>query len=224
LHCRWNAYRKYRNPLLVPVTHKTMMEGRMASHMESRDIMSLPLTLYEDIRDELSSGDLLFASGEYLLSKAIQKFTGSPWSHVGVIFRLKDIDRILLLESVEDYGVRFAPLSRYLNDYENEKPYKGRIVLARCEGVDDEIVSGLSGFGIDELARSYGNREIAEIAARIALGIGKKEQGREYICSELVYECFSHAGKEFQGEESGGYITPEDIWRNEKVAFLCRIL
>jgi hypothetical protein len=39
-----------------------------------------------------------------------------------------------------------------------------------------------------------------------------------------VYECFSHAGKEFQGEESGGYITPEDIWRNEKVAFLCRIL
>jgi hypothetical protein len=195
----------------------------MAAHMELKDIKTLPVTLYEDIRDSLASGDLLFASGEYLLSKTIQKFTDSPWSHVGIVFRLDSIDRIMLLESVEDIGVRFIPLSKYLTGYEHEKPYRGRVVLARCQGVDAEIVSGLTGFGIDELMRTYRNDEVAEIAARIALGIGKKERGTQYVSSELVYECFSHAGKEFEYDVQS-FIAPEHIWLNESVSLMGRIL
>lgn len=195
----------------------------MATHLESKDIKALPITSYQDIRAQLKSGDLLFASGDYLVSKAIQKFTGSPWSHVGIVFRLDSIDRMLLLESVEDMGVRFAPLSRYLSDYENGKPYKGRVVLARCKDVNTEIVGGLAKFGIDELTRPYDKDEIAKIMARIALGIGKKERDREYICSELVYECFSNAGREF-GYDARGFISPENIWVDKNVSLVCRIL
>jgi hypothetical protein len=139
------------------------------------------------------------------------------------MFRLDSIDRILLLESVEDMGVRFVPLSKYLTDYEHGKPYRGRIVMARCAGVDEEIVSGLAGFGIDELTRPYDKDEVAQIVARIALGIGKKERDRDYICSELVYECFSHAGKEFAYDERG-FISPENVWLNEAVSLVARIL
>lgn len=195
----------------------------MASHIESKDIKALPVIPYSDLRAKLKSGDLLFTSGDYLVSKAIQKVTGSPWSHVGIVFRLDSIDRMLLLESVEDMGVRFAPLSKYLNDYEDGKPYKGRVVLARCKDVTANTVAGISTFGIDELTQPYDKDEIAKILARVALGIGKKEKDREYICSELVYECFSRAGKEFEYNPKG-FISPEDIWLDEKVSTVGRIL
>lgn len=195
----------------------------MADHIESKDIKALPVLSYSDLRAKLKSGDLLFASGDYLVSKAIQAVTDSPWSHVGIVFRLDSIDRILLLESVEDMGVRFAPLSKYLSDYENGKSYKGRVVLARCKDVDSNTVAGISTFGIDELTQPYDKDEIAKILARVTLGIGKKEKDREYICSELVYECFSHAGKEFAYNPKG-FISPEDVWVDQKLSLVGRIL
>lgn len=195
----------------------------MADHIESRAIKQLKVIPYDKLRSTLKSGDLFFTSGDYLVSKAIQACSGSPWSHVGVVFRLDSIDRLLLLESVEDMGVRFAPLSKYLVDYENGKPYKGRAVLARCKNVGREIVEAVASFGIDELTHPYDKDEIAKILARVALGIGKKERDREYICSELVYECFSRAGREFAFDRRG-FVSPENIWCDEKVALVGRVL
>ncbi len=195
----------------------------MAEHLESKEIKALPVLPYAEIRKGLKSGDVFFTSGDYLISKAIQKMTGSPWSHVGIVFRLDSIDRVLLLESVEDMGVRFAPLSKYLNDYENGKPYKGRAVLARCADVTLDTVANLAMFGIDELTQPYDKDEIAKIMARITLGVGKKERDREYICSELVYECFAHAGKEFAFNPKG-FISPEDVWRDQNLSLVGRVL
>lgn len=195
----------------------------MAAHIESKEIKALPVLPYAALRAQLKSGDILFASGDYLISRAIQKMTGSPWSHVGIVFRLDSIDRLLLLESVEDMGVRFAPLSKYLSDYEDGKPYKGRAVLARCADVTKETVSHLSAFGIDELTQPYDKDEIAKIMARIALGMGRKERDREYICSELVYECFARAGKAFSFN-ARGFISPEDVWVDEKLSLVGRVL
>jgi uncharacterized protein YycO len=195
----------------------------VADHIEKETIKSLPITDYQDIRSTLKSGDLLFTSGNYLISKAIQKMTNSPWSHVGIVFELDKLNRILLLESVEDMGVRFAPLSKYIRDYEKNKPYKGYVVLARCSDVNSSTVNNLARFGIDKLTQPYDKDEIAKIMARITLGIGKKERDREYICSELVYECFSKAGKEFSYNPKG-FISPEDVWVDEKVSLITRLL
>jgi Permuted papain-like amidase enzyme, YaeF/YiiX, C92 family len=195
----------------------------MARHLEEKEIKALPVLPYSDLRSKLQSGDILFTSGDYLVSKAIRKMTSSPWSHVGIVFRLDSIDRMLLLESVEDMGVRFAPLSKYLLDYENGKPYKGRAVLARCSQVKSEVVAALSRFGIDELTQPYDKDEIAKILARITLGMGRKERDREYICSELVYECFSKAGREFHFD-TRGFISPENIWCDPQVSLVGRIL
>jgi hypothetical protein len=196
----------------------------MAEHMDRDAIDRLPRRNYDtDLRDTLKSGDLMFASGNYLVSKAIQACTKSPWSHVGIVFYLKSIDRMLLLESVEDMGVRFAPLRKYLKDYEDGKPYEGSVVLARCKDTTAKVAEALAAFGIDELTRPYDNAEIGVILSRITLGIGKKKRDREYICSELVYECFSYAGKKF-AYNKGGYISPEDIWIDPNVSLVGRIL
>lgn len=193
----------------------------MANHLEISDIKAMPVTTYPELRSKLKTGDLLFASGDYLLSQAIQKVTSSPWSHVGVIVRLKEIDRVLLLESVEDSGVRFAPLSKYTSDYADGKPYRGRLVAARVSDMQASTASKVMQFGVDELTRPYDVDEVSKILARVTLGVGKKERDREYICSELVYECFAQAGREFKFD-SRGFVSPGAIWRDPKVSFLGR--
>jgi len=135
----------------------------MASKINRSDLENLQLTPYESIRDSLQSGDLLFASGNYLISNLIQKFTDSPFSHIGIIFPVKSLDRFLLLESVEDYGVRFVPLSKYLNDYEKGKPYNGIIVLTRVEGLDRKKMEEIAKFGIDQLTKSMTLRRLVEL-------------------------------------------------------------
>jgi hypothetical protein len=195
----------------------------MAEHIEYSDVKKLDLTTYEKYRPKLESGDLFFCSGNYLMSKAIRKFSKSPWSHVGLIFRIEEIDRVLLLESVEDFGVRLAPLSKYLDDYEKGRPYDGLLVFARMTKVTQTWVTKMASFGCDELTRPYDEAEIAQIAARIALGIGRrKNDKRAYICSELVNECFKAAGYN-KFETLDGFISPEAIWVDQNVDFLARV-
>lgn len=195
----------------------------MAASISTRELKQLPVDSYQKRRSRLRSGDLLFASGNYPVSKAIRKMTDSAWSHVGIIFWLKSIKRVLLLESVESVGVRFAPLSKYLSDYSRGKPYRGMVVLARCTDLAVKNIDALARCGVDELTRPYDKDEIASIIARIALGKGKPRRDREFICSELVHECFENAGKAFAYNVKG-FITPEDIWRDERLKIISRIL
>lgn len=195
----------------------------MAEHYKDvGELEKEQLVPYNKLRPHISSGDLFFASGNYLVSKAIRQVTGSIWSHVGIIFNLEKIDRVLLLESVEDMGVRFAPLSKYVSAYEDDKPYDGSLVIARLNGVNNTMVDAIAEFGIDELTCPYDKDEIAKILARVVLGMGKEEHDREYICSELVYECFSRAGKQFVYDKRG-FISPENIWADKDVSLLARI-
>jgi len=194
----------------------------MAATVSTRELKQLPIDSYQQRRAKLRSGDLLFASGNYPVSRAIRKMTASAWSHVGIIFWLKSIQRVLLLESVESVGVRFAPLSKYLSDYSRGKPYRGMVVLARCADVARKNIDDLARCGVNELTRPYDKDEIAAIIARIALGKGKPRRDREYICSELVHECFANAGKKFSYNEKG-FISPEDIWRDKQVKLISRI-
>lgn len=194
----------------------------MAQHIDLSDLESLPIQQYSELRPDLRSGDLFFASGDYFFSKVTQRVTHSPWSHVGIIFRFQEMDRVLLLESVEDSGVRFAPLSKYLDSYHNNQPYLGRIVLARSSFVTPEVANKLAGFGMDTLTQPYDLIEMAKILSRVFFGIGRKERNQSYICSELVYECFFNAGKEFAYNHDG-FISPEDIWVDPSISLIGRI-
>jgi Permuted papain-like amidase enzyme, YaeF/YiiX, C92 family len=101
----------------------------MADSIDKREIKRLPVRSYDNVRQELRSGDLVFCSGSYLFSGLIQRFTGSVWSHVGIVYRDDHLQRLFILESETGIGVRLVPISKYLRDYHGRR--RRRRALAR---------------------------------------------------------------------------------------------
>lgn len=193
----------------------------MAHELTQEQLTQIPPRKYKIIRNELQTGDLIFCSGNYFFSKLIQKFTKSVWSHVGIIYKDEKLDRILVLESEKLYGVRLAPLSKYVKDYHGKnKPYKGKVIIARVNATTDykQAIS----FGMDELTKPYDNVEVIRIAIRILFGITRRETNRNYICSELVQECFKKENIFFKDNDTK--ISPDDIWKDERVNMLYRLV
>lgn len=196
----------------------------MADAIAKRDIARLPVQRYEDVRQDLRSGDLVFCSGSYLFSGMIQRFTRSVWSHVGIVHRDDQLGRLFILESETGIGVRLVPISKYLRDYHGRRrPYRGQIVVGRVEPAPGEAQARQAvSFGMDLLTRPYDNFEILRIAARIAFRVGRRTRDRKFICSELVDECYRAAGVRFARRDN--YISPDDIWRDPGVRLLARVL
>ncbi len=196
----------------------------MADHLGVKAVAALPVLAYDQVRDQLQTGDIVFCSGTYFFSKSIQWFTKSVWSHVGIVYRDDNLLRIFVLESETAIGVRLVPLSKYLRDYHGRnKPYKGRIVIGRITpAVDGEKVKKVISFGMDELTRPYDNWEIMRIAMRILFRRGRKDRDRKYICSELVYEAFRKADIAFRFNRNS--ISPDDIWKDARVEMKFRIM
>jgi cell wall-associated NlpC family hydrolase len=196
----------------------------MATSLKKAEIKKLPVQPYDSLREVLHSGDLVFCSGSYLFSGLIQKFTGSVWSHVGIVYRDENLGRVFILESETGIGVRLVPLSKYLRDYHGRRrPYRGQVVIGRLEpALAPEQVRSAVSFGMDLLTKPYDNWEIVRIAMRILLRRGRRVRDRKFICSELVDECFKAAGVKFTRPDN--YISPDDIWRNASVAVQGRVL
>lgn len=196
----------------------------MAEPLLKQQIRQLPVTPYEQVRDQLRTGDLLFCSGSYLFSHAIQRFTRSVWSHVGIVYRDEALQRLFVLESETGIGVRLAPVSKYLRDYHGRRrPYRGQIVVARVQPeVDRERVHKAISFGMDELTKPYDNSEILRIMMRILFRVSRRTRDRKYICSELVFECYRQAGVSFKLNDR--FVSPDDIWRDAQVVSWQRIL
>ena len=196
----------------------------MAKTITREEILRLVPTQYSTIRNTLKTGDLVFCSGNYLFSRIIQRFTKSVWSHVGIVYFDPTLDRMLILESEKLYGVRVAPLSKYIKDYHGKnKPYKGLIAIARMEPELNllDIKRGIS-FGMDELTKPYDDWEILRIAFRILFNIGKRVNDRKYICSELVQVCYKQMGIVFHYRNK--IISPDDIWQDDRLVMKYRVL
>ena len=173
------------------------------------------------LRERLQTGDILLCSGSGVWSELIQQATDSPWSHVALIVRLDAIDRILLFESVETFGVRAVPLSRYLTDYEQGRPYPGGLAVVRLRTLASmssaQSLQRMLQFAVDHFGNAYNRQEIVRIAARI-LGnslqppVSRRKAAplREFICSEYVAACFEQAGIALAGGDRG-YVTPADF-------------
>jgi len=195
----------------------------VAAPLTKREIQALPVQPYDAVRGELRTGDLVFCSGSYFFSGLIQRFTRSVWSHVGVLYHDVALQRLFVLESETLIGVRLAPVSKYLRDYHGRRrPYRGQIVVARVEPeVGVERLRAAISFGMDELTKPYDNFEILRIAMRILFRRGRRTRDRKYICSELVHEAFRRAGVPLRLGD--GYVSPDDIWRDEQVRLCWRI-
>jgi hypothetical protein len=174
------------------------------------------------LRARLQTGDLLLCSGSGVFSELIQQATDSPWSHVALIVRLQAIDRILLFESVETFGVRAVPLSRYLTDYDQQgRPYPGGLAVVRhrtfARDSSAQGVQRMLQFAVDHFGNAYNRQAIVRIATRI-LGqslptpstLAKEASPQAFICSEYVAACYAQAGVVLAAGVRG-YVTPADF-------------
>jgi hypothetical protein len=196
----------------------------MAAPVTKKILKEMPGYRYEKIRDYIKTGQIVFCSGSYAFSGIIQRLTKSTWSHVAVIYKDEALGRVLVLEAEPRYGIRLIPLSKYLRDYKGTKrPYKGQMVVAELNIPlqKQELDRGIS-FGLDELTRPYDNYEIVRIMMRILFHISKREKNRAYICSELVRDIFVKAGILFRYKDT--YISPDNIWNDNRVELKYRIL
>lgn len=196
----------------------------MANPITKRWLKKLPLEKYETIRNNLHTGQIVFCSGSYLFSGIIQRLTKSTWSHVAVVYKDDNLGRVMMLEAEPRYGIRLIPLSKYLRAYKGtRKPYKGQMVIAQLKmPIEKEALNNGISFGLDELTKPYDNYEIVRIMIRILFHITKRERNRAYICSELVRDIFAKSGLIFRYKDT--YISPDNIWNDERVELKCRIL
>lgn len=186
----------------------------------------LQLVNYSEVRDDIRNGDILLCSGEYMFSKLIQKAIDSCWSHVAFVLRIDEIDRVMVLESIEGKGARTVALSEYVSNFEGTGVgYKGRLAIARHRDfasiANPENLKSMSQFAVDRFAYPYDEEEIARITARIVgsfLGFKKGEikRDQEYICSEYVYECYKRIGIDIPFDKRG-FVAPADFARAEQV-------
>ena len=190
----------------------------------------VPHLSYEEVRNYIQSGDIILCSGNSVFSSMIKRATGSIWSHVGFIIRWNEIDRLIVLESVESIGVRAVALSHYVNDYDgNDEPYDGKILLARHDDFKEDNVSYLSRKAVDLLGKNYDKGEILRISKNLLFdGIrGDKkysmpDDNKKYICSEYVYECYKSIGLQIDHND-GGFISPADFAKEKKINAICII-
>jgi hypothetical protein len=196
----------------------------MAQPVTKKELQQISVVPYEKIRDYLKTGHIFFSSGSYAFSGVIQRLTKSVWSHVAIIYKDEELGRVMVLEAEPQIGIRLIPLSKYIHDYKGTKrPYKGQVVIAQLnfDLEKEKLNKGIS-FGLDELTRPYDNWEIIRIMMRILFRIGKKERNRSYICSELVRDAFAKSGVLFKMNDS--YISPQEIWKDDRVVMKYRVL
>lgn len=196
----------------------------MALPLTKKQLKELPVMPYEKIRDYLQTGHIFFSSGSYTFSGIIQKLTKSVWSHVAIVYKDEQLGRVMVLEAEPYVGIRLIPLSNYLRNYKGKKrPYKGQVAIAKLNfELEKPRLNKAISFGLDELTRPYDNWEIIRIMLRILFKTGKREKNKSYICSELVRDAFAKSGVLFKMNDT--YISPQEIWLDERVELKYRLL
>ena len=191
----------------------------------------IPLLPYAEVRQVIRSGDLLLCSGSSAMSRMIQAATGSRFSHVAFIMRLDQLDRLLVLESVETRGIRAGTLRAYVEDYNGTgEPYPGTLTIARHLQMnldESDHWRHVSTTAIDLLNYPYGTLDIMDITARIVgakLGMAPRppRTDRTYICSEYCQLILESIGISIP-YDTRGFIAPSDFAICPDVTFLCEI-
>ena len=175
---------------------------------------------YAEVRRLVHNGDLLLCSANDPFSRLIRWSAKSPWSHIAIAYRIPTLNRVMVLESVQQLGVRTVPLASFISRTSSgTHPYPGRIILARHAGVATLSAARskrLFDFAFSRLGDHFAGGEILKIALRLLLSrpgmrlphmLGPKN---EFICSEYVAKCFEHAGLKIPWD-GRGFVAPADF-------------
>ena len=175
---------------------------------------------YEDIRNELKTGDILLFSGQGFISDAIKWITKNEYSHVGMVLRIKGYDYVALWESTtlgnvpsifggKRKGVQIVQLSQRL------KKYRGKVVVRHLEnfefGQKERAIIRRLRTEVDKKPYEKNIWSLIKSALdKTPLGRNRKKDLSSLFCSELVAEAYTRLGLLPKNEVSSEY-TPADF-------------
>lgn len=187
---------------------------------------------YEDIRNQLKTGDILLFSGKGGISEGIKFFTLSKWSHVGMVYRFDDPHdakgsifcwESTTLSNLEDAdtgkltkGVQRVELSERL-----ERCFaSGYEISVRplAKSLTDDMVRVLNDFRHEVSGRPYEKDKIELLkAAHDGIFGDNKEDLSSLFCSELVAEAYQRMGLLTEKIPSNEY-TPKDFSSEKRLS------
>lgn len=206
--------------MAISLKHKKELENRFP-----KKTIEDSLDYYQSQRNNFKTGDLIFFSGDHWLSTLIRWKSKSAWSHIGIVVKIDEIDKVFLLESTLETGVRMMPLSFVFSNYDgHNKPYTGRVAWARHEAfAEDSILANqIKNFCLDNLTKQYDRKEYWRILYRSFIGRKKRFKDDKFTCAEYVHEAFNNASIHIP-RENGIFLSPGAFWRMrtiEKIAIL----
>lgn len=164
------------------------------------------------LREEIQDGDLLLCSGGYgWTSRLIERLTNSCWSHVAFLLKLPNIDRVMVLESVDGAGVRTVPLHEYVKNLEGTGcGYKGRLFIARHKEMKskmtEESLKKMSQFAIDKFSHPYSMIEAFRILCIVIVNLLGGPNSIGIFVSPAVFWAVLHQTFLAAFAQSGGIL------------------
>ena len=151
---------------------------------------------YQDLREQIRTGDLLLFRGNRLLSGAIERLSDSPYSHVAILARWQS--RVIAFQA-DTRGVEILPASKMVCKYQGKVDWWSLKHHLRDSGVfkeDDLLNAALTLLGV-----KYGYLRLFELGVRILLGrtLNPKDAHAapdSLFCSEFVSRCFRAASND----------------------------
>jgi len=191
------------------------------------EFKAMPVQAYSDVRESLRTGDILLFHSLTFGSELTEYFTQSLWSHAAFIWRLADVDRVMLLESIDKVGVRMMPMSTRIDGCAAAPvAYNGGLLVLRHpdlpETIAPEKLKAMTQFALDRVGYPYSQDELDQIMIRIGLALagqivtGRLDPQNQFICSEYVAKCLDTIGIEIAVDKEG-YIAPADIANDPKI-------
>lgn len=179
------------------------------------------MVAYKTIRKDLKTGDVVLFSGKGGISEWIKWFTGSKWSHVGMVFRLDQYDSVLLWESTTlsnltdvetgkaHRGVQLVGLRERLATYSGEKI----AIRALNNPLKSSMLKKLGSFRSEMSGRPYEENKLELLKSASDIMFENKEDLSSLFCSELVAEAYQQIGllSNKKKDKPSNEFTPEDF-------------
>lgn len=173
---------------LPPILNSSDQKGTELLVDKNRDIHPTKKPLGE-LSTQFKNGDILFIRSTSAQSKALEEVTGSKWTHVGILFRVKEKRNSLeLLSSDSKLGewrvfeagpkVRFHPVDKFVGN-------KAFAVFRLKKSIDEREASALFTVALTRVGKPYD-------VYFLLSNDGVTKDIPEY-CSELVWYTYSKA-------------------------------
>jgi hypothetical protein len=190
----------------------------MAAHIESVASSNIPKVTKTAFYAACKPGMPIFCQGKYPISLGIEKFTGSPFSHVATLFYLDAVHRWAVLEATKDHGVHIGHLDYYTDTYD------GDLVLCSTPSLQSADYGSLLTAQFDLVDDAYDTgQEVSMVAHKLISAVPVKVSRKEYFCSGLYEQGrrSTHLPLTYSGP---GMANPEQVWCDPSIVPVCALI